>query len=195
MKPTVLVAVTVTLAGCLSPRSDPSQFFLLTPTTEPAAATASTNNLSLGVGPVTLPTYLDRPQMVTRMGPNQVAISEADRWAESLQDNFTGALARNLAVLLGTERVVTYPWYNTVELDYAVSVNVLRFERDSLGVAHLRVLWELRDGVTGEGSGVRETSLTEAAASAETSASVAALSRGLEAVSREIVAAIQGRNR
>ena len=193
MKTTVLAAVTVLLAGCLSPRSDPSQFFLLTPTTEPAAGTVSTSDLSLGVGPVTFPTYLDRPQMITRLGPNQVAISEADRWAESLQDNFTHALARNLAVMLGTERVVVFPWYNTVELDYAVSVNVLRFERDSLGVAHLRVLWELTDGVTGEGSGVRETSLTEAAASPETSASVAALSRGLERVSREIVAAIQAR--
>jgi uncharacterized lipoprotein YmbA len=191
MKTAVLAVVTVVVAGCLSPRSDPSQFFLLTPTTERAASSA--RELSLGVGPVTFPTYLDRPQMVTRLGPNQVAISEADRWAESLQDNFTGALARNLAVMAGTERVITYPWYNTVELDYAVSVNVLSFERDSLGVAHVRVLWELTDGTTGEGSGVRETSLTEAAASSETSASVAALSRGLEMLSREIVAAIQAR--
>lgn len=191
MKTALLSVVTIVVGGCLSPRSDPSQFFLLTPTTETARPSADA--LSLGVGPVTFPTYLDRPQIVTRLGPNQVAISEADRWAESLQDNFTGALARNLAVMLGTERVVTYPWYNTVELDVVVSVNVLRFERDSLGAAHVRVLWELTDGATGEDTGVRETSLTEAAASAETAESVAALSRGIEALSREIAAAILAR--
>ncbi len=192
---TILVAVAATIAaGCLSPRSDPSQFFLLTPMSEPAA-TAATSDISIGVGPVTFPIYLDRPQMVTRLGPNQVALSEADRWAESLQDNFTNALARNLAVLLGTGRIVTYPWKNTVEIDYAVSVTVLRFERDSTGGAHLHVLWELTDGAIAEGFGVQETSLTEAAVSAETAASVAALSRGLEMVSREIVAAIQARQR
>ena len=153
------------------------------------------SGIAVGVGPVSFPAYLDRPQMVTRLGPNQVELSEADRWAASLQENFTHALATNIALLLGSDRVVTYPWYSSVELDYTVTVNVLQFEREPAGAATLKVRWEVRDVTAAQRVGVQETSLTEQAESPATAASVAALSRGVEAVSRAIVEAIGARAR
>ena len=112
-----------------------------------------------------------------------------------MQENFTHALATNIAQLLGSDRVVTYPWYSSVELDYTVSVNVLQFEREPSGAATLKVRWEINDVSTAQGAGVQETSLTEQAESPATAASVAALSRGVEAVSRAIVEAIGPRAR
>ncbi len=192
----LLVAAMTLVTGCLSPRSDPSQFFILTPMNGPGVSAGDAlSGLAVGIGPVSFPAYLDRPQMVTRLGPNQVELSEADRWAASLQENFTHALATNIALLLGSDRVVTYPWYSSVELDYTVSVNVLQFEREPSGAATLKVRWGISDVSMAQGAGVRETSLTEQAESPATAASVAALSRGVEAVSRAIVEAIGARAR
>ena len=61
----LLVVATILVAGCLSPRSDPSQFFILTPMNGSAAGVGGAlSNVAVGIGPVTFPTYLDRPQMV-----------------------------------------------------------------------------------------------------------------------------------
>ena len=187
----LLVVAMILVTGCLSPRADPSQFFILTPMDGPAAGAGGvTSSVAVGIGPVSFPAYLARPQMVTRLGPNQVELSEADRWAASLEENFTHALATNVTLLLGSDGVVTYPWYSSVELDYTVSVQVLQFERDPSGAATLKVRWEVNDVATERRFGVQETSLTEQSESPATAASVAALSRGVEAVSRAIVDAI-----
>ena len=59
--------------------------------------------ISLGVGPVRLPGYLDRREIVTRVAQSRFDVSENDRWAEPLDENFTHVLAQNLSVLLGSD--------------------------------------------------------------------------------------------
>ena len=65
--------------------------------------TAAAQGPVIGVGPITVPKYLDRPQIVTRSGRNQLALGEFDRWAEPLQDNVLRVLAENLAFLIPTD--------------------------------------------------------------------------------------------
>jgi uncharacterized lipoprotein YmbA len=81
-----LVASSLGLGACAS---TPSRFYLLnalaTPETIPSPATSQ--GPVIGVGPITMPRYVDRPQIVTRVGRNQLALGEFDRWAEPLQNN------------------------------------------------------------------------------------------------------------
>ena len=97
-------ATLVLVAACLGPRSDPSAFYLLNATVAPVQAPALP--VVLGVGPVTLPGYLDRPQLVVRVSENEIALAESDRWAERLDDNVVRILQADLGAphVLGARR-------------------------------------------------------------------------------------------
>ncbi len=55
-------------------------------------------------------------------------------------------LASDLDKLVGFQRVIFYPWYDTTPMDYAVSVAVLRFETQPGGDAVLDARWGIGDG-------------------------------------------------
>lgn len=135
-------------SGCgllRGPSDHPTNFYVLTAVSQPGEV-APGRRLTLGLGPLTLPQYLDRPEMVTRVEPNQLSFDEFNRWAEPLKDNFVRVLAHDLDVLVGFERVVFYPWYESTQMDYAVSVVVLRFETQPDGDALLDARWGIGDG-------------------------------------------------
>ena len=87
----------------------------------------------LGVGPVELPEYLDRPQIVTRMANSELRLADDRRWTESLRGNFTRVLSDGLSTALGTTDVHTFPWWPSQPIDYQVIAKVPRFEGDTSG--------------------------------------------------------------
>jgi len=119
------------LAACslLTPRPDPSRFFTLTPIAESGDTSAPLRGRVLGLGPITLPQYLDRPELVARVGPNEVRKAVSDYWAGSLQKQFAGTLSQNLQSLVAPSSIVPYPWYAGSPPDVAVEVDVLELER------------------------------------------------------------------
>src|SRR5262249_14257463 len=48
----------------------------------PPAGLPASSSPTIGLGPIKLPEHLDRDEMVTRMGPNRLELSDKDRWAE-----------------------------------------------------------------------------------------------------------------
>jgi uncharacterized protein len=122
---------------------------LLAPTTPSGsnraqlAASPNVASLAIGLGPVQLPEYLDRPELVIRTSPNGLQLSETNRWAEPLTDDFRHILASDLANLLGTTNIVQYPWYSGTGLDYIVHVEVQRFEAGTNETAQLIAHWDL----------------------------------------------------
>ena len=89
--------------------------------------------VALGIGPVALPDYLDRPEIVTRSSGNELSLADFDQWAGRLEDNFTRVLAENLSSILETDRVSLYPWKSSTPVDFQVTVEVSRFERAANG--------------------------------------------------------------
>ena len=191
---TGLAALLLAIGACsLNPKQDPSQFYVLTAMAvdtsgAPAAAARVAWEESIGVGPLRLPAYIDRPQMVTRLSEVQVSISEFERWAEPLKSNLTAVLARNLEIELGTTRVATFPWSTAVEL--TIDITVHRFERDASGNASLRCAWTILDRERAPLLS-RESSYREPATDASTDAAVLALSRTVERLSADIAAALR----
>lgn len=183
------------LAGCagFSPRSDPSRFFVLSPLpqAEEAQSLSGPGQLSLGIGPIKFPAYLDREQMVTRIAQNRFELSENDRWAESLEENFTRVLSQNLAALLRTDRMIPYPWPGNKQPNYQVQMEILRFEANAAQDVQLSARWAILDGGNKKPLQSGESRLTRPAKSKATEASVAALSEAVGDLSREIADAIQ----
>lgn len=143
----------------------------------------------LGIGPITIPGYLDRPQIVVRVSDNEVALAEVDRWAEPLGGNLARVLEENLSLLLPSSTYVDYPWYESDAPDYGVALDVRRFESDTAGTVVLEADWRLSAGGGSlDGGAVR---IDEAAGVPGQAAAVAAQSRALAELSRQIAAAVR----
>jgi len=186
----VVIAALIAACAVLSPHADPSRYFTLTPVAADAAAGAP-RALALGVGPITFPRYLDRPEIVTRVGPNEVQPAAFDYWAGSLPKQFEGALAQNLQTLTGADPVQAFPWYAGSALDLAVEVDVRGFERNSDGQAHLAARWRIRKGAAGKILSAGESNLARPAGGSDPGSTAAALSVLLGDFSREIAQGIR----
>ena len=177
------------LAGCAG-STKPSRFYVLS--TIPEEGVESTRgtegrDIALGIGPVTLAPYLDRPQIVTRATTNQLELGEFDRWGEPLDANFSRVLAENLAFLLGTDRIAMHPWQRWVPIDYQVIVRVLRFDRAADGDIVLRTMWGIVRPDEHKFSLTTKQDFSEPVGSADDyGAMVAAQSRILDKLSRAI---------
>lgn len=203
-----LVSAVITLgfigllpAGCgsFSPRPDPSEFFTLSSLTqaEETAGKDSSNSerISLGIGPLKFPGYLDRQEIVTRTAENRFDVSEYDRWAEPLDENFARVLSQNLALLLPVERIIQYPWPSSKKPAYRVEIEVLRFEVNSARDADLWARWEVIDESSKTPVAAKESRLKRQAKDRTTEAAVAALSEAGADLSREIADAVRGHSR
>lgn len=177
--------------GCsLSPKEDPSQFYVLA---SPAGEQpTSTSALVLGLGPITIPEYLKRPQMVTRATEHQVTLSEVHRWAEDLEAGFSRVLKEELQRATGARQVRIFPWPITRKVQYVVEVDVTRFEGGPGGSVSLWAIWRVLDGSTREVLVRRESRLADQASGTMTDDVVLAQSRIIGALSREIAGALQG---
>ena len=175
-------------AGCAG--SKPSRYYLLS-APPPALRGKADQGVSVGIGPVEFPKYLDRPQIVTRGSENRLLLGEFDRWAEPLQENFARVLAENLGVLLSTDNVAQYPWKRSTQIDYQIIVLVDRFDAVMGGDAVLHARWSVRDGDGQTSVPHRASRIAEPAASSEYEAIVQAESRAIEELSRQIAGAIR----
>lgn len=184
-------ATLVALAGCgfLQPQPDQSRFFVLTPMSEPTDLAATP--LSIGLGPIELPAYLRRTQMVTRIGENEITLSEVHRWGEPLDANFSRVLADNLSRQLHTNRVAAFPWFDATALDYAVRVSVLRFEADERGAVRLLARWLVADPTTDKTLHSDESDIRQEATDGSPDAAVSAMSAAVEKLATEIAQAVE----
>lgn len=201
IRPAVLTTGFLLAAGCslLAPLPDRNRFFALTALPEVQAhradqlgeASGTAAGIVCGLGPITLPAYLDRREVATRVSPTELTYSQTDRWAEPLSANVEAVLLQNLAELLGSDRVALYPWVGETRVDYQVAINLRRFERDTGGTCSLIGRWVVTDARSGSLVLAREASLTRPAPAGDTTAAAAALSGLLGDLSHEVATALQ----
>ncbi len=125
----VLCTLLIIIGGCS--RTQTAKFYTLNALTDPSTESQpapSENGVAVGLGPIRLPEYLDRPQIVTRVSPNEVKFAEYHRWAGPLAGDLSNILAENLSILLGTDHIAFYPWKSTTPIDCRVEIEVSRFD-------------------------------------------------------------------
>ena len=195
----LFIALTLlALVGCGSTR--PSNFYQLD---EPAATQLSgvERGIAIGVGPVNLEPYLDRPQIVVRGAGHKLEMSEFNRWSEPLIDSISRVIIVNLSNMLESTRVFKVPRRDkTIPLEFRTEIDIARFDGSMGGNALLVARWTLygRDeaALVTKVSIISESSSAEGSDSGESSVEVnfesliAAQNRTLQRLSQEIVDAI-----
>ena len=183
----MIIVALLAVAGCGSTR--PSNFYQLD---EPAATRLSglERGIAIGIGPVTLEPYLDRPQIVIRGAGHKLELSEFNRWAEPLVDSISRVIIVNLSNMLESTRVFKVPRRNkTIPLEFRIEIDIARFDGTLGGDVLLVARWTVYG---------REESalLTKVSIISESSGGegfdnlIAAQNRTLQKLSQEIVDAI-----
>ena len=144
---TLLVCCGLLLAGCIGRKSPEVSYYSLLTIEQlgEVIAISSHPELSLGIGPVTIPDSLKRSQVATRQHGNQYAFDEFNRWAGVLERDLTMVLGDNLGVLLDVKKVGTFPWLNYFTPTYRVVIDIQRFDGSLGGDAVLDARWAVAD--------------------------------------------------
>jgi len=191
----LLTPVTLALAGC-SGVSDPTKYYVLSPVPSAPhdAAPAAVSSAGVGVGPVSVPGYLARLQIVTRGASDEVEIAMYHRWAEPLESGIAQVLAANLATQIGSERVAVFPWRGVAAraLDYQVAIMVLRFDGSPGRQATLDARWRII-GRDGRELALKRSTLSEPITGEGYQPLVVGMNRLLATLAQEIATEIRSR--
>jgi uncharacterized lipoprotein YmbA len=174
------------ISGCAG--SKPSRFYTLNAietTQDVKNRVVVEEQIVIGLGPVEIPAYLDRPQIVTINNSNELHISEFDRWAGPLREDVGRVLLENLSVLLSDEPVSVISERLGVPLHYRLAVNVTRFDVGTGGDVELKAQWSLVEKDSQQML-VRESGIRELIGGNGYGARVSAMSRAIGKLSREI---------
>jgi uncharacterized protein len=186
----VLLALVFCFSACAG-KSASSKFYVLS--SLPQSSHSAAEGTTIGVFPVAMPDYLDRPQVVTRVSENEINLDEFSRWAEPLKDSFTRALVQNLSTLLNTAKIIKTTESTGFPMALQVGVEVVQFDGALGGDVVLIVKW----GLFGESGKklllAKRSSFKEPTGAPTYEALVAAESRAVAVLSREIAEAIKTR--
>ncbi len=147
------LALGLGLAGCAS-NAPPMRYYTLSDVA-PAAAPRVSNGTGavpppVRLAPLSLPSELDRQEVVTHTSANQVRVHESNRWASSLD----GQIQRTLSNDLAARVPVNTPWSIIVdpsappthEPRRTLSISFARLDIDAQCGVALTANWTLQGG-------------------------------------------------
>jgi uncharacterized lipoprotein YmbA len=187
LKKITLIQTELLVVACGS--SPPVDFYTLEPI-RGTVSSAPEGSEILGLGPLNLPAYLQRPQLVTQSGGGAVRLDEFNRWAEPLEVALPRVVATNVDQLVGDLTVIPFPWDSRLRADYRLLGRVNAFGADADGLVVLEVQWGIQDRDQKLILQPRRDRYQAQASARDAAAIVAAMNAAVEQFSRDIASRI-----
>ena len=200
-----LAAALCALAGCAT--GPESRYYVFEPTgalRSMAARDAKASACTIQLAPVQVPAYLDRPQIVTRLSATEIRADQFNRWGNPIAVSAAEMIGATIGEVLPDAYVDLRPDPARHHDDYEVQIDLLRLDGLLAGSVELLAEWRvLRPGRTNavvaqrlsrhiaEARPADADGAKVAAGRADYDAYLAALRGNLEALGREIAAAIK----
>lgn len=143
-----VASLVLLMAGC-GGKSPSVSYYSMTSlaSAELGAETLNLPDVTVGIGPVTVPEYLKKAQIATRLGDgNRYQFDEFHRWAGIIEKDIAYALGNNLGTLLGSDRIAFFPWMHYFKPQYRVVIEIIQFDSDLNSDAVLISRWAVADG-------------------------------------------------
>ena len=189
----LVLFIAVLLAGCFGSPT-PIEFYTLNSlsgTMQKTNPADSAQNIAIGIGPVKIPKILDRPQIVTRTGPNMIKVDEFHRWAGPLGAGIAQVLAENISLLLATDQVAVYPWEVDFKPQYRIALDIRYFEGQLGENVFLDVVWRVSGQESQKILATKASVINKPLSVADYETLVAAKSQAIAQLSREIAQEIR----
>lgn len=121
--------------GCSAGKS----FYMLTPD----GPTPSGGGRGIGVGPVSLAEYIDRPNLVVQETENSLSVASDHLWAGDLSSGVSRVMAANLGRRLNTGNVRVYPWQRDDEISQQVVIDIRQLHGGADGHAVIEAAYRV----------------------------------------------------
>jgi uncharacterized lipoprotein YmbA len=186
------------LSGCISlpnsPSSPTSRFYMLSAVNETQASKKIniTPGVIIGVGPVKLPEYLDRPQMVITEKQGILKFDEFDRWGESLDKGIARLMRENLTVMLPNAKLTLYPWNPSMAVKYQVVTEVVQLDSELDKDMIFVVQWTVIDAQSSKAVVIKRSEFRQPILPQNYSGLVKVLSASCASLSSQIAEALAG---
>lgn len=125
MRKVILCCLVVLMTACAS--SKPTKFYSLTPVKDSNAEINNNRKLNIGIDYISVPGYLERPQIVTIKNENELNLSEFDRWAEPIANSMQRIVATNMSASM-KNTMIRPASSNRRLFDYIVSIEINQFD-------------------------------------------------------------------
>ncbi len=175
-------------AGCVLKHSTHARLYVLRAVAPAGAAGAGEGPRAvLGVQRVTVPAWMDRPEITARTGTGEVAPDPLARWGEPITRGIQRVVTENLAALLPDRHLTAVPYGARQVVDHRLDIQVTECGRQPDGAVLLEARWAILspDGAVL----VQRRSSQRAGAVTTAEGTVDAMSQALGALSGEIAAA------
>jgi len=142
------LALGLSQAGCVSVPNSPSPRLYMPHSIAKNQAVeefAFPEGVFIAVGPIRVPEYLDRPQMITRDEDGLLNIAQFDRWAELIDSAILRMMAENLIVMLPRANIVKFPWSFENPVKYQVGLDIIQMDSNLKKNLTLIVRWNIFD--------------------------------------------------
>ena len=128
------------LNACASPR----EHYYMLEKPAPEHSIAIENRSTVLVGPFVIPAEIDRPQIVVRKGPHEVAFNEQERWAVSLKEALPRMISVELSHHAANTRFVPIASGVASTAKAQLAIDVIRFEVSYEAGATVALHWVYR---------------------------------------------------
>ncbi|WP_353152939.1 PqiC family protein [Pollutimonas bauzanensis] len=138
-----LLVLTLGIAACTT--SAPVRHYTLLNPKIDVQSQGEPSRFVLEVLPVSLPEYLNQPQLVVRQDDNgMLSVLDDERWLGPLDEEIRNALSAQLANRLGTQDVAGLSWPSDVQV-IKVKLQVRRFDAWPGKLVQLEAGWTVGD--------------------------------------------------
>ena len=185
----IIIALFFTACGT----SPPAKFYTLTPLpiqVQTEKVVINEKSKLIAIGPVEIPEYLDRVEIVTRAEANQLVISEFDLWGGSIKTDISRVLIENIGAFLAGDGIAVTDWKINMAEPYRVPVIFSRFDANAGGNMILKAQWVVLDKEGKTFLSFKEINVTKPVKGSGYNSIVAAMSDSLGDLSKAIAESI-----
>ncbi|MFA5157164.1 MAG: PqiC family protein [Candidatus Omnitrophota bacterium] len=177
------------LGGCVSAGSSPkSRFYILKQLKADQAARKF--NIPSGtivvIGPVEIPQYLDRPQMVTEDDKLMMHIAQFDRWGEPLDAGIARLIIEDLNLMMPGGTFEMFPCNFAIPVNYQVIIEIMQLAGNLKKGLLFTAQWSVIDTNTRKMLFTKRSSLAQPIDPPDYSGLADALSAAVGSLSAEI---------
>lgn len=136
MAASLMSCLLLALASCAS---QPKSFYVLAP----EGPAPSTGGVGIGIGPVSMASYLAHTNLVFQESDHEFTLAESHHWAGDLDDNISHVLSVDLGRRMQTGNIRTYPWGDDTGLRYQIAVDIRQFHANAQGDTVIDATWRV----------------------------------------------------
>ncbi len=145
------IIIALSLVTACSATTDPTRFYSLKSThTVGTIKNIAEKTYSLSIESISIPRLLDRPQIVSRIGENEIKRSEFHQWGGSVVEEIQQLFTKNLEIELSNTHFYLLTRESRLRPDYTLYLNITRLDGELGNYATVEITWLLESVENGE---------------------------------------------